>query len=138
MTNFSSCYNVFKSYFVFWRCIKLCVQQLWERAKGGLVQSECSLVDYLTLSLIQTLSDASTADHFLKTGDKRRNCSKQANSFLLLYNHCIQLLFFHFQRFSEIFHNSFQKSSAADLLYVGKGYSMVESFLQILCKTAYS
>ena len=59
------------------------------------ITSKCICIwKHLTLSLIETVSDASVADEFWKLCNKRRNCSKQ----------CVQLYSISMSSFRVIFH----------------------------------
>ena len=72
----------------------------------------------LTLSDMNTLSEASAADDFWKQFDKNKNGSICHNVFNYIEHSIVTLSFvdnFH------IFLQVSSKSSAADLLYVGKG-----------------
>ena len=74
----------------------------------------------LTLSIIQTLPDASAADGFLKT-NKRRNYSKRAISpFARMFSTFSHKYPFNYRDFL-VFDKICAKASAAELSYEGKG-----------------
>ena len=86
-------------------------------------KSTCTVKLVLTLPHLQTLSDAYAADDFWKFCGKRRNCSCWNSPFAIM----ISTLFTYYNciyREIHILTLLFSKSSATDLLYLGKGYGI--------------
>ena len=86
----------------------------------------------LTLYLIWTLTDASASDSFLKTWRQNKNFS--SDQFFLL-SPCFQLcttIVLSFKGSFQLVSGMFSKSSAAHLLYVGKGYTGDTGFTKLV------